>query len=65
MQKKWLKRESLIPGQKYVVNTPLINPEKVYLPPLHVKFGLIKNFAKAVDQNGAGFRYLKNVSQDK
>ena len=29
-------RESLVPGQENIVNTPLINPEKVYLPPLHI-----------------------------
>jgi hypothetical protein len=34
----------LIPEQKNVVNIPLINPEKVYLPPLDIKLGLIKNF---------------------
>jgi hypothetical protein len=34
-----------------VVNIPLINPEKFYLPPLHIK---------AMDQNGAGFVYFKN-----
>jgi len=35
--------QSLIPGQKNVINTPLINPEKAYLPPLQIKLGLIKN----------------------
>jgi ABC-type long-subunit fatty acid transport system fused permease/ATPase subunit len=43
-----------------VVNTPLINPEKVYLPPLHIILGLIKNVIKAMDQNSTGFMYLKN-----
>jgi hypothetical protein len=28
IQQRWSKRESLIPGQKNVVNTPLINPEE-------------------------------------
>jgi len=49
--KKWPKQVSLIPEQKNVVNIPLINPEKVYLPPLHIK---------VMDQNGAGFVYFKN-----
>jgi hypothetical protein len=30
------------------VTTPVINPEKVYLPPLNVQPGLLKNFFKAV-----------------
>jgi hypothetical protein len=59
IQKQWPKRQSLVPGQKNVVNTPLINPEKVYLLPLPIKLGLIKNFVKAMDQNSAGVMYLK------
>ena len=54
VQKQWPKRESLIPGQKNVVSTSLINPENISLPPLPIKLGLIKNF-KAMDQNSAGF----------
>jgi hypothetical protein len=50
------KRESLIAGQKNVVNTPVINPEKC-LPPLHVRLGLIKGTIKTVDQNSAGFKF--------
>jgi hypothetical protein len=46
IQKQWNKRESLLPGHKSIVNTSLINREKVYLPPLHIKIGLIKNFVK-------------------
>jgi TRAP-type uncharacterized transport system substrate-binding protein len=50
----------LIPGEKNAVNNPLIKPEKVYLSPLHIKLGLIKNFVKAMYQNRDGFMYLKN-----
>jgi hypothetical protein len=53
----------LIPGQKNVVNTPLINREKVYLPPSHITLGLVKNFTKEMDQNSAAFMYLKNMFQ--
>ena len=41
-EKQWPKREKFIPGQKNVVNNPLINPEKVYLPLRHIKLGLEK-----------------------
>jgi hypothetical protein len=44
IQKQWPKRESLIPGEKNAVNTPFVSIEKVYLPPQHIKLGLIKNF---------------------
>jgi hypothetical protein len=43
-----------------VLNNPLVNPEKVFLPPLHIKLGLMKNFVKAMDKNGAEFMYLKH-----
>ena len=58
-KEQWPKQESLIPGQKNAVYTPLINPEKVYLPPLHIKLGPIKNFVNAMDQNSARFMYFK------
>jgi hypothetical protein len=59
--KQWPKRDSLIPGKKNVLNNPLVNPEKVFLPPLHIKHGLMKNFIKAMDKNDEGFMYLKHT----
>jgi hypothetical protein len=65
IQKQGPKRESLIPGQKNAANTPLMNPEKIYLPSVHIILGFTKHF----DQNSAGFMYLKNkfswISDDK
>jgi len=54
--KRWPKRTSLTAGEKNVVSLPLILPEKFYLPPLHVKLGLMKTTWKvwikpAVDSN--------------
>jgi hypothetical protein len=43
-----------------VLNNPLVNPERVFLLPLHIKLGLMKNFIKAMDKNGAGYMYLKH-----
>jgi hypothetical protein len=56
IQKQWSKRDSLIPGKKNVLNNPLVNPK----PPLHIILGLMKNFVKAMDKNGAGFMYMKH-----
>jgi len=39
----------------------LVPPEKVLLPPLHIKLGLIKQFVKALDKHGECFRYLRNT----
>jgi hypothetical protein len=57
----WPKRDSLTPSNKNVRHPPLVNPENVYLPPLHIKLGLMKHFVKGIDQNGAGFAYLKET----
>jgi hypothetical protein len=46
IQKQWPKRDSLIPRKKNVLNNPLVNSEKIFLPPLHIKLGLIKKFRR-------------------
>ncbi|GBM35497.1 hypothetical protein AVEN_257195-1 [Araneus ventricosus] len=38
----WSLRGSLTPGEKDVINTTLVPPEKVLLPPLHIKLGIMK-----------------------
>ena len=37
--KKWPKRNSYAPGVKNIQHTPLVNPDKVLMPPLHIKLG--------------------------
>jgi hypothetical protein len=49
----------LVAGQKSVAYPPLVDPGKIYLPPLHIKLGLMKNFVKAVNTTGPGFQYLQ------
>ncbi|GBP14416.1 hypothetical protein EVAR_92401_1 [Eumeta japonica] len=58
-KKVWPQRQSLQPGQKNVQNSPLVNPQKVLLAPLHIKLGLMKNFVKAMNKSGAAFQYLR------
>jgi hypothetical protein len=41
-----------------VENQPLVEPSKILLPSMHLKFGLIKNFVKAMNQEEAAFTYL-------
>lgn len=59
VKKDWPKRESLTPGLKNIKNPPLVQPNNIFLPPLHIKLGLVKNFVKAMDKNCDGFLYLK------
>jgi hypothetical protein len=57
IQNQWPKRER---EQKYIANTPLTNAEKIYLPPSHIKLRLRKKFVQGMEQNSAGFMYLKD-----
>jgi len=52
VNKLWPKRTSLTPGEKNVVNSPLVLPEKIFLPPSHIKLGLMKNYVKGMDKTG-------------
>lgn len=58
---QWKAREDYQVGVASVVNTPLIDKEKVILPPLHIKLGLMRNFVRALDHDSAPFRHLKTI----
>jgi hypothetical protein len=53
----------LIPGQNNVTSQPQVNSEYGFLWPLHIIFGLINIFVKAVDQNSSKFLYIEQVSK--
>ena len=38
----------------------LFFPEKIYLLPLHIKLGLMKNFVRGMDKTGRGFECVRN-----
>jgi hypothetical protein len=42
------------------VNPPLVLSENIFLPPLHTKLGLMKNFVNGMDKTGRGFEYVRN-----
>lgn len=54
----WPKRENLTVGKQNVINTALVSREKIILPPLHIKLGLMKQYVKALDKNGCCFSYI-------
>jgi hypothetical protein len=55
--------------QRNVKNILFMNLEKVLLPRLHIKLGLMKNFVEALDKGVEVFIYLRrkfpNLSEDK
>lgn len=57
-KKDWPIREYLRPGEKNVLHESLVPRDKVLLPPLHIKLGLIKQFIKSLPKDGECFRYL-------
>lgn len=57
-QKVWPKRSSMIPGSKNIIHRNLVDADKILLPPLHIKLGLMKQFTKALDKQGACFKYM-------
>ena len=57
--KKWPARKEFVPGRFNVQHVPLVDPQKIYLPPLHIKLGLLKNFVKATYSTGNGILYLR------
>ena len=57
-RKDWPKRDRMLPGDKIVIAEPLVSRDKIILPPLHIKLGLMKQLVKALDKEGACFDYI-------
>ena len=60
-QKDWGSRSTFVPGEHSPKENPLVDMNKVLLPPLLIKHGLMKNFTKALHKNGAAFQHLSTV----
>ena len=58
-KKDWKERKEDVPGRYNGKHVTLVDPAKIFLPPLHIKLGLMKSFVRAMDLNGRGFLYLK------
>ena len=60
-QKDWGSRSTFVRGEKSLKENPLVDMNKVLLPPLHINLALIKNFVKTLHKNGAAFQHLSTV----
>ena len=60
VQRDWPARSHLQPGSFNVLSHALVNPQKILLPPLHIKLGIMKNFVKALDKKGRFVAFIKN-----
>lgn len=60
-KKDWSLRETMVPGSLNVINAPLVSRDRIILPPLHIKLGLMKQFVKALDKDGECFKYITRM----
>ena len=57
----WPTQKELTPGMFNVIREPLVSQEKVLLPPLHIKLGLVKQLVKALDFEGEVFQEIRLI----
>lgn len=57
-KREWPNREHMVVGEKNVIRESLVERNKIILPPLHIKLGLMKQFVKALNQDGQCFLYI-------
>jgi hypothetical protein len=57
-RKEWPVRQTLEVGEKNVIREPLVDRNRIILPPLHIKLGLMKQFVKSLDRSGDCFHYI-------
>ena len=55
IREQWLKRNEFTAGEKNILNESLASPDKVILPPLHIKLGVTKQYVKSLDKGGECF----------
>ncbi|GFX32431.1 uncharacterized protein TNCV_2173511 [Trichonephila clavipes] len=55
IQDKWPSR-NLKSGERNVPNDPLVNPNDILFPSLHIKLELMKNFLKSINKDGEAFQ---------
>ena len=58
IKKDWPGRSELIPGSLNILASLLVEPSKIVFPLLHIKFGIMKQFVKALEKNGDCFKYI-------
>ena len=59
VKRDWPARDAFKQGSHNVLSHPLVNPQHIILPPLHIKLGIMKNFVKALNPNSNAVAFLK------
>ena len=58
IKKKWPQRNDFKMGYNNIIQNRLVEPDKILLPSLHIKLGIMKQYIKALDKEGECFKYL-------
>ena len=58
VRKHWPARDEIKQGRHNIKQKPLLQSDRIHLPPLHIKVGLFKQFVKALDKDSFAFAYL-------
>ena len=58
VRKHWPTSDEIEQGKHNIKHKPLLQSDRVQLPPLHIKHGLFKQFVKALDKDSFAFAYL-------
>lgn len=58
-RREWPVRSELTPGTHNVLNNALVQREKILLPSLHIKLGLVKQFIKALSPQSEAFKHVR------
>ena len=58
IRKDWPVRSELIPGSLNVLASSLVEHSKFVFPPLRIKLGIMKQFVKALEEDGDCFKYI-------
>ena len=69
VRKDWPIRDEIEQGKHNIMYKPLVKNDRIFLPPLHIKLDLFKQFVKALDKESSAFAYLAekfpSLSQNK
>ena len=58
LSKDWPIPDEIEQGKHNIMHKPLLKSDRIFLPSLHVKLGLFKQFVKALDKECSAFAYV-------
>lgn len=61
VRKDWPVRENIALGGHNIIHEPLVEKNKIILPLVHIKMGLIKQLIQAIDKGGKCFKNIRKI----